>query len=246
MLIRRSAGGRGGAARLLRPDGPFAAIAGESRRAAWRRTMLRRVIAAGFVLAAIVVVLLRPGPLGSAARSATTPAGGGVLAGSPLGGASGASDRGTGNAGGEEPGGRVEPATALEAGVVPAVRLPELGGSALVPVGSVGMSLPAVEPTMAARLRAGDLVDVFASGARSPVARGARVLDVVGVGDTPGIDAATSTDADGAKTARSALIFVAVSASDAARVSGAQRPDVQVTGFWFAVRGRAATTDPAR
>jgi len=232
--------GRGGKRLGLSPDGPFGALAGASRKAAWRRRLLRRVAAAMLLLVAVVLVLTRPGPLGAAARggsasspSPTTPAG--VDVGWDSKGGVGA-DAGTDDS--LAPG-----ATAAPGGLGVVALAPRLG-AAQVPPGLVGMSLPLLDPTMASRLRVGDIVDAYATGRKSPVARAARVIDVIAVTTS---DLGVSADDPGGSGARvgAAYVFVAVEKTDASRISAGQSVNSGPTGYWIAVRGNDTTVDQA-
>ena len=108
-------------------------------------------------------------------------------------------------------------ATAAPGGLGVVALAPRLG-AAQVPPGLVGMSLPLLDPTMASRLRVGDIVDAYATGRKSPVARAARVIDVIAVTTS---DLGVSGDDTGASGARvgAAYVFVAVEKTDASRNS---------------------------
>lgn len=243
--------GRGAGVTLLRMDGPFGALAGSSRKAAHRRTLLRRVASTMLILLAVLVVLVRPGPLRSLARdpapttASSHPSGSdtGLLGSAPgVSGTSGAGEGASPGGGGSAygPGGGVTSSAAT--GMPGVVALGGLRGASSVPDGTVGMSVPVLDPTMAARLRVGDVVDAYAPGSKSPVARAARVLDIIGVRDlgaSPGY-AADSTPGAGAGTAplTAAYVFLAVAPADAPRLAG-RRADPSSGGFWLAVRGSA-------
>lgn len=232
--------GRGGKRLALSPDGPFGALAGASRKAAWRRRLLRRVAAAMLLLVAVVLVLTRPGPLGSAAHGGPTSS----PSPTPTAGADIGSDINGGTR--ADPGTDAAPAlgaTAAPGGLGVVALAPRLG-AAQVPPGLVGMSLPLLDPTMASRLRVGDIVDAYATGRKSPVARAARVIDVIAVTTS---DLGVSGDDTGASGARvgAAYVFVAVEKTDASRISAGQSVNSGPTGYWIAVRGNDTTVDQA-
>lgn len=243
-----------GASGPPKPTGPFAALAGPSRQAAWRRALARRLAAVALVAIAVVLLLTRPGPLGAVAGD---PAPKGSGDGSGLFDAPGGStdsDEGTSatDAGGEN--GPVaddgeDPSSggpSGAAGTLGVVRIGGLRGAASVPADAVGISLPALDDSMAARLRPGDVVDVYASGRKSPVARAARVIEVIalratssGVPQEPGQRSAAA--------AGGARVFLTVTSADISRVvSSARASDAAVSGFWFAVRGAPDVAASAR
>ncbi|MEI2778858.1 MAG: hypothetical protein V9G19_23405 [Tetrasphaera sp.] len=240
--LTRSGATRSGAAG---PSGPFAALAGSSRQAAWRRTLVRRLLASLLVALAVVLLLVRPGPLGALAgdpKPTDSGSGQGWLgsAGSGEDDQSGdAADAGTGQGG--------DPSAVGPAGVAGAlavVRIGGLRGASAVPVDAVGISVPSIDDSMAARLRAGDVVDVYASGRKSPVARAARVIDVIAFRAPP---SGGSEDAGpGPVATGGSRVFLAVAAGDAARVADATKEgDTAVAGFWFAVRPAPKDTSSA-
>lgn len=225
-----------------RPSGPFAALAGPSRKAAWRRTFVRRLAAGLLVGLAVVLLLVRPGPLGSLAGEPAPkkPSADAGLFGDAGGGSSADEGSGAGDGSGAAAGGGAADPSALgpagSAGALGVVRIGGLRGAGSVPSDAVGISLPALDDSMAARLRPGDIVDVYATGRKSPVARAARVIEALALRDTrSGVSEESGSGAGPA--AGGARVFVAMTSGDVARVvSAGQRGDTGVTGFWFAVR----------
>lgn len=227
-----------------RPSGPFAALAGPSRKAAWRRTLVRRLAAGLLVGLAVVLLLARPGPLGSLAGEPAPkkPSADAGLFGGDAGGGDSSADEGSGagdGSGAAAGGGAADPSAlgpAGSAGALGVVRIGGLRGAGSVPSDAVGISLPALDDSMAARLRPGDIVDVYATGRKSPVARAARVIEAIALRDTRSGVSEESGSAAG-PAAGGARVFVAMPSGDVARVvSAGQRGDTGVTGFWFAVR----------
>jgi len=192
-MRRKSA--RDAARRAVAADSPFAAVIGAGRRAARRRVLLRRAIAALAILAAAVVVLNRPG-----GSEAPTPAG-----------ASAAPGGGGLPAIGDLPESDASPPIARPAAVLP--------GAAMVPAGRVGVVLP-IGDVVAARLRIGDAVDVYAVGSSKRVARDAHVVDVTRR-TTPAADDLSAGDESGGAAGASS-VFLAVRPSDVARIPAGQ------------------------
>ncbi|MFN8097584.1 MAG: hypothetical protein U0Q21_04755 [Dermatophilaceae bacterium] len=246
-------GNRKGSSALVRPDGPFGALAGPSRRAAWRRTLLRRVLSGALILIAVALVLTRPGPLRSVARTpsaaAPTHSAGGLL--DPTGSRGDADALAAGGTGGASPGtgggvagggGAAYGAGGSGSAGLGVVTLGGLRGATTVPAGSVGVSMPILDPTMAARLRVGDVVDAYAPGSTRAAARNARVLDVIGVKDTrSGASGADDPSSPGVAVA-AAFVFLAVSRADVARITAGQPAEGSPGGFWLAVRGSGGGT----
>ncbi len=207
--------------KLMAPDSPFAPVIGAGRRAAWRRTLLRRIAALLILAAGLALLILRPGADGVPAAAPTPSASATEEAG------------GVGIPGLDLPGGGDDPVPTAPA----TPRTSALGATAL-PEDRVGVVLP-VPAALAVRLRPGDTVDLYAAGARKPMARDAEVVDVTRPGEGSGTDPAI-----GASPGGEASVFLAIDSADVEHVSAGQRASSAGSPMLVVLASRAS--DQAR
>lgn len=237
----------------LGPDSPFAGLIGAGRRAARRRTVLRRVIALLTILAAATLALTqissaRQAGAAAAATSTEDLTSGNASVGGEhkdesgdLGDLAGA----VGGAGSGAAAGEPDSATsgtgsrAADAGTTTGEtdsndRTTTRGqrGAEALPAGRVGVVV-GIDEALAARLRVGDQVDVYAVGTGQRVARGAHVVDVTRPGDGSAEDPAASAWASGG-----ASVFLAVSTREVARIPAGQSAGSGPDAFFLTVTPR--------
>lgn len=216
---------------LAAPDSPFAGLIGASRRAAFRRRLIRRIAAVGLLLIAATLILMRPGASGNAQPDP--------------GSGSGASDHTSG--------GTVVPTgppsaeaitdAATPSGLSSASHDPgdEVGALA-VPPGRIGVVVP-VETAVAARLKTGDRVDIYRAGNSKRVATEALVVDVTRPTALQASDFGPASGGD--PSAATATVFVAVLAREAPRIPAGQRgSERSATAWWLTVLPRPLTANP--
>lgn len=223
----------------LAADSSLAGVIGAGRRAAWRRHLIRRGLAGLLVLAALVIALTQSGwapagRLGAAGSSGS--AGSSGAAGSAQSGSSGpdatgddALLRGLGAGGGGAP-------APSGAAARPGSQPPAPGSSALPP-GRLGVVIP-LGADLASRLRAGDLVDVYALGSKSALTRGAYVVDVTRPADDS--MALGYAGSGGGAGGAGAAVFLAIDPADASRISAGQSTGSAGDGFLLALSPRRA------
>ncbi|NHA67628.1 SAF domain-containing protein [Phycicoccus flavus] len=174
---------------------PFPGVTGPGRRARWRRSVLRRMLAAACAAGAVLVGLheVRPPPAPTATVVVAARA---VPAGAVLGPADLAVT--TVPAGSRQPGGARRPADVLGRRVGSGLAVGEaLTATRLVPrgpadglrPGRVALHVLLADPAAAGLLDAGRLVAVYPAAGGPALAEGARVLAVdVDVGEDPTVD----------------------------------------------------------
>ena len=217
----------------LAADSSLAGVIGAGRRAAWRRRLIRRGLAGLLVLAALVIALTQSGwaPAGRLGASGSSGAAGSAQSGSSGPDATGddALLRGLGAGGGGAP-------APSGAAARPGSQPPAPGSSALPP-GRLGVVIP-LGADLASRLRAGDLVDVYALGSKSALTRGAYVVDVTRpADDSMALGYAGSGSGAGGV---GAAVFLAIDPADASRISAGQSTGSAGDGFLLALSPRRA------
>ena len=217
----------------LAADSSLAGVIGAGRRAAWRRRLIRRGLAGLLVLAALVIALTQSGwaPAGRLGASGSSGAAGSAQSGSSGPDATGddALLRGLGAGGGGAP-------APSGAAARPGSQPPAPGSSALPP-GRLGVVIP-LGADLASRLRAGDLVDVYALGSKSALTRGAYVVDVTRpADDSMALGYAGSGSGAGGV---GAAVFLAIDPADASRISAGQSTGSGSDGFLLALSPRSA------
>ena len=217
----------------LAADSSLAGVIGAGRRAAWRRHLIRRGLAGLLVLAALVIALTQSGwaPAGRLGASGSSGAAGSAQSGSSGPDATGddALLRGLGAGGGGAP-------APSGAAARPGSQPPAPGSSALPP-GRLGVVIP-LGADLASRLRAGDLVDVYALGSKSALTRGAYVVDVTRpADDSMALGYAGSGSGAGGV---GAAVFLAIDPADASRISAGQSTGSGSDGFLLALSPRSA------
>lgn len=215
------------------PEGWF----GDSRHAAWRRTVVRRWLAVGLVGCAVAAAA----PMLRASAGADTRQV--VVAARPLlaGARVGAGDVTVARRPADQlPGDAV---TATEqvvgrrvAGPVSAAEVltpARVVGGGLVerlPAGQVAMHLAVADPASLAFVSSGDVVDVLAPGVREPVAAGALVLAVAGKEDAGG------GVLGGTVAAAASGVLLALPEPDTRDIAAGQNPVDGVTGYILVVQ----------
>ena len=217
----------------LAADSSLAGVIGAGRRAAWRRRLIRRGLAGLLVLAALVIALTQSGwaPAGRLGASGSSGAAGSAQSGSSGPDATGddALLRGLGAGGGGAP-------APSGAAARPGSQPPAPGSSALPP-GRLGVVIP-LGADLASRLRAGDLVDVYALGSKSALTRGAYVVDVTRPADDS--MALGYAGSGGGAGGAGAAVFLAIDPADASRISAGQSTGSAGDGFLLALSPRRA------
>lgn len=217
----------------LAADSSLAGVIGAGRRAAWRRRLIRRGLAGLLVLAALVIALTQSGwaPAGRLGASGSSGAAGSAQSGSSGPDATGddALLRGLGAGGGGAP-------APSGAAARPGSQPPAPGSSALPP-GRLGVVIP-LGADLASRLRAGDLVDVYALGSKSALTRGAYVVDVTRPADDS--MALGYAGSGGGAGGAGAAVFLAIDPADASRISAGQSTGSGSDGFLLALSPRSA------
>lgn len=204
--------------------------------------MMRRVLAGLAVLLAALLVLLRPGAnapdpgAGADGQSQQRPQAQESASQDPL-------DSGTlGVSGLPGVGAATEAASAQEAGAGTAARATPRGaitmpGSASLPAGTVGVVVP-VPDSLAARLRAGDAVDVYAAGSSRLLAAAAAVVDVTRP-DVAAGGAGASEVPEPMSQSKDSSLLLAIRPADASRITAGQRAAADPYALIFALRPRA-------
>lgn len=217
---------RSPAASLAAPDSPFAGLVGAGRRAAFRRRLIRRVAAVVVLVIAVGLILLRPGASGQdrpdAGVASTAPDGATLPTAIP------------------SPSPAPSPSPGAPSGAAPG---PGDGlGSESVPAGRIGVVVP-IEPALAARLSAGDRVDIYRSGSPNRVATEALVVDVTRPSALQQSDFGPGSGVD--PSAAAATVFVAVSAREAAGIPAGQRgAERSPTTWWVTLLPRPVLASP--
>ena len=110
-------------------------------------------------------------------------------------------------------------------------------GSSALPPGRLGVVIP-LGADLASRLRAGDLVDVYALGSKSALTRGAYVVDVTRPADDS--MALGYAGSGGGAGGAGAAVFLAIDPADASRISAGQSTGSAGDGFLLALSPRRA------
>ncbi|MFZ1486682.1 hypothetical protein, partial [Nostocoides sp.] len=114
---------------------------------------------------------------------------------------------------------------------------PPAPGSSALPPGRLGVVIP-LGADLASRLRAGDLVDVYALGSKSALTRGAYVVDVTRPADDS--MALGYAGSGGGAGGAGAAVFLAIDPADASRISAGQSTGSGSDGFLLALSPRSA------
>lgn len=220
----------------------FPAVLGPSRRARWRRFVIRRTAAAllaGACVLAVTSAVLPPGDGASVVVTTRDVPAGSVLSATDLTTATtraGALPGTAYDSAAADPsslvGARVSGPLAKGEIVLPSRLLPLAELDGLVD-GAVAMHLGAIDAAAIAVIEPGDRVDAYRAGEATPVASDVLVLAVTGRAEAAGASGLTAPPVGNG----AAGLLVAVSTHDAARIAAAH--DLGLTaGHLFAIHAR--------